>query len=1521
MSKRSEKNPSDSKQAETTGYQTQDTQDQVETSDSVTAFASEHNTTKINVSDEQNTLKEANTDQGHNYDWSQEGLKLLTSKLNTKEDFDEWYHKIRNQNFVRANILTLHELNNNPQHADRLRRVNLFQECHTFEEWIARVENETPDPSPEKPPVESTPKRETEGQKFRKRMRELRSGSSERDKKVPNNYVPSPNESVIIGPQGYNPQHVFITPHNSIVGAERPQLFTVGSHNTQAQRAYTQRESRPIMSSRLQQRPQRHVYAPNTPQYLKRPIGGFQNQPIRASSSVLIYDPVIMQQHGVRVIPAPPVPDYLQPAHRLVRQNAMTPAQAEAVGSHLQYNLRVPQNFNFQTNPPLERVNAMTAEQAQDIGDQLEFNLNGPYPQNNPPLVRQNALTPQEGQAYQQNVVRQLDYLNQPQHQEDESEDQPNDPRLNLIDNMTNNWQDIQQTIRNINQIEAETQALRERYPPPATTAAATIHMHTTQAGTTHAARVIPVTRADSQDRYKDWFTNWQGDKPQSDDEAGPEEEEEDPLAQPLPDDDVDMGETIRSPQHYRPPQQPPPPPDRPRTPIYQGDYYNPNNDDNIPQIDGAGDGLIQDILDVHRNIFGHTNNLNPPPPQQQPQQQQQPPPGEPNWRFWRPPPNNNQTGYVPPTTSTGAIPKRPVPNFNQQRDPPPNIPPRRPQYPPPPPPRGSQHNNPPPPPPRGSHGPPPQPSPRRQNNNNPPPPPPRNTQAPPPQTPPRGAQRPPPQTPPRFQNQPPPGYQQQQGYNNQQQQYSQQSQGQQSFQHPKVDYNYYYNKEQSRYQDETWHGHQYPPLKKETMTDEELDYWCRYLEPTDADLQEVALWKMRTMEQMLANEEAKKHAKLIEAQSERNRQMYLEMRDRLMNQHIEQHQYADKFKMKSTQEEQLALISEKCKSDRLSANTNKILLDMISDIARGNPINENKLLEANRQIVEQNEQSKKREAQILGTKVMAKHYDNKLDKPTNITNHSDYDIRTQRRLEPKNVTAAISSFNPESPTSDFADTWRRILSYTRSYSISEESYVDILLLVCRGQAHKIVLEKSTDGSTLNEILEILESLYCTRKTILDDMKDLNTFKRKANESIHKAMARARILVDRLRHMYSAQSWSENCDRIMTSILKQIISTNTRKYVDIEESKKWKLGIVMDFATMLDMVDTYESTHDEIPKADMITSVNACSGVPVLKNTSTTVSTDVLQQQIDDLQQVVINKLSTNKMKDAKKITRVDDKTKKLKELKDRRERLRKTRNRNSSVESTATVKSEVHNVNWDVSKKDDKDKNKSKYYTPTDEEENAVFDVYHYPEPSKEDQRGRSRTKKREEIEDMDTSDFETSRDQSFDDRERSFNDSRRSFNDSRSYQKNGSNSSKKRSYTPDSGTENYHEKNRRRSLEKKQSKGGQRNRSNSNGRNNKQNFFYNNNRNYNNNNKSNGNNRGNYKKNYNNRGNNSGNYQNLNRSFSIENFDQNKQFRYGPKGEVTGCHYNKIYYVTCTSPHCNSLHAEGEKCKTPLN
>jgi len=136
--------------------------------------------------------------------------------------------------------------------------------------------------------------------------------------------------------------------------------------------------------------------------------------------------------------------------------------------------------------------------------------------------------------------------------------------------------------------------------------------------------------------------------------------------------------------------------------------------------------------------------------------------------------------------------------------------------------------------------------------------------------------------------------------------------------------------------------------------------------------------------------------------------------------------------------------------------------------------------------------------------------------------------------------------------------------------------------------------------------------LYSKRRTIVDDMNDLNTFKRKPNEPIHTAMQRAKIAAERVRHLWPATIWNANKKlEILLSILRQIISPETKRHLEYEEMKYMKTGTMLEYNAMLDMVETFEMTRDQMPRAEKHLIINVCTGTPKLVEQDTIISDQV----------------------------------------------------------------------------------------------------------------------------------------------------------------------------------------------------------------------------------------------------------------------------------------------------------------------
>ena len=252
----------------------------------------------------------------------------------------------------------------------------------------------------------------------------------------------------------------------------------------------------------------------------------------------------------------------------------------------------------------------------------------------------------------------------------------------------------------------------------------------------------------------------------------------------------------------------------------------------------------------------------------------------------------------------------------------------------------------------------------------------------------------------------------------------------------------------------------------------------------------------------------------------------------------------------------------------------------------------------ANENIEKQRTINLQSQKEIDHTTTIARYYQPWLEMP-DIYDFTDMDCYdTKIILEHRNIRAGIEPFNPDkNENQDFSNFWDRVLAYTKGHKLCENSYIRILNTLIQGDASRTFTEMVKMEHPLQDILKALNELYSTRRTILTDIDDLNKFVREPGENISKAMRRATILVERTAKMYDPVIWKvSKRHEILTSIIKQIVTNNTRKHLESTEIKYWKIGTTLSYDAIIDLVETYESTYNEIPNNDMELTINVCSG-------------------------------------------------------------------------------------------------------------------------------------------------------------------------------------------------------------------------------------------------------------------------------------------------------------------------------------
>ena len=345
--------------------------------------------------------------------------------------------------------------------------------------------------------------------------------------------------------------------------------------------------------------------------------------------------------------------------------------------------------------------------------------------------------------------------------------------------------------------------------------------------------------------------------------------------------------------------------------------------------------------------------------------------------------------------------------------------------------------------------------------------------------------------------------------------------------------------------------------------------------------------------------------------------------------------QWQPKLRVGTTEEQQLNLQFEKCDTDEASGQilTNVIeLIRSMNDQRPRDPNFDHRLLQVERQAKDLTWETEHKKAQLKSTKPIAKLYKTELELPQLARSDDHYSQEVLRMLEARNITHAIPTFNPDiKPDADFTHTWRKILTYTNGSTLTENSYIKILLLVLDGQAYESVYNMVQANNSLSSILKTMTNLFCGKNTVIEDMRKLNKFVRNPLEPIEKTMSRAKLLVEKLKHVNSPISWPDISEKMLISILKQVISTPTRNHLNMEQFKLIKLGVTMDYRAMLDMVDTFEISHSQIPTTSKPIVLSSIDVAPCLPNEPTAPfepskgSISQLEQKVQDLEFLIVS--------------------------------------------------------------------------------------------------------------------------------------------------------------------------------------------------------------------------------------------------------------------------------------------------------
>ena len=212
------------------------------------------------------------------------------------------------------------------------------------------------------------------------------------------------------------------------------------------------------------------------------------------------------------------------------------------------------------------------------------------------------------------------------------------------------------------------------------------------------------------------------------------------------------------------------------------------------------------------------------------------------------------------------------------------------------------------------------------------------------------------------------------------------------------------------------------------------------------------------------------------------------------------------------------------------------------------------------------------------------------LDRPTNIIAAG-----TPRQpevlpcLKPSAIINTIGTFDPVAqPEADFRCIWDRILDQTRNNKLYEHEYVTCLRIVMKGQAG-IELDKMIKEykGNLDQILEAIQDLFIPQHSIYDELVDLKSFSRKANEHMRTMVRRASLVVCKLRPTVAAAAWPDRRHTLLKQMITQVIDRQTFTHLRAEELRCAQNGTTLSIDAITNIVDQYETSHDLIPKAEI----------------------------------------------------------------------------------------------------------------------------------------------------------------------------------------------------------------------------------------------------------------------------------------------------------------------------------------------
>lgn len=223
-------------------------------------------------------------------------------------------------------------------------------------------------------------------------------------------------------------------------------------------------------------------------------------------------------------------------------------------------------------------------------------------------------------------------------------------------------------------------------------------------------------------------------------------------------------------------------------------------------------------------------------------------------------------------------------------------------------------------------------------------------------------------------------------------------------------------------------------------------------------------------------------------------------------------------------------------------------------------------------------------------------YYKSPIQKPLIQRPPDDY-RKTFHRTSPKEIMSVTGVYDPKNGNADFQHIWSKLIGYGQANYFNEQEYKDALRYILQGDAYDTFLSFEQTNQTFDYMIEYFGQVYMKKRTRDADRQAVDKFARYKDEPLEACMHRSQVAIDRLRHLHRDVEWPEARKAMRRNILTQVITDETRKYIQMEEDETLEtMGYTYDLETLISMASKYEKIHNKAPKKELPTVFQVASG-------------------------------------------------------------------------------------------------------------------------------------------------------------------------------------------------------------------------------------------------------------------------------------------------------------------------------------